>query len=50
MTPVRDSGRVESGAAPVDARLVPAALTCWVVTAAGIWWPIGRVVAACCVV
>ncbi|WP_199182770.1 ComEC/Rec2 family competence protein [Mycobacterium sp. 4858] len=43
------SGLVEEGAARVDARLVPAAVTCWVVTAAGIWWPIGRVVAACCV-
>ena len=31
-------------------RLVPAALTGWVVTAAGIWWPVGRAVAACCVV
>ena len=41
---------VESPAERVDARLVPAALTCWVVTAAGIWWPIGRAVAACCVV
>ncbi|OBG54830.1 MULTISPECIES: ComEC/Rec2 family competence protein [unclassified Mycobacterium] len=40
----------ESAAARLDARLVPAALTCWVVTAAGIWWPIGRPVAACCVV
>ncbi|HUH72582.1 MAG TPA: ComEC/Rec2 family competence protein [Mycobacterium sp.] len=29
-------------------RLVPAALTSWMVTAAGIWWPIGRVVALCC--
>ena len=41
---------VESPAERVDARLVPAALTCWAVTAAGIWWPIGRAVAACCVV
>ncbi|MGZ4585009.1 MAG: ComEC/Rec2 family competence protein [Mycobacterium sp.] len=41
---------VESPAERVDARLVPAALTCWVVTAAGLWWPIGRAVAACCVV
>ncbi|OBI15935.1 competence protein [Mycobacterium sp. E2327] len=31
-------------------RLVPAALTGWLVTAAGICWPVGRVVAACCVV
>ncbi len=41
---------VESPAARIDARLIPAALACWVVTAAGIWWPIGRAVAACCVV
>lgn len=38
---------VDAGAARVDARLVPAALTCWVVTAAGIWWPVGRALAAC---
>ncbi|WP_196771030.1 ComEC/Rec2 family competence protein, partial [Mycobacterium colombiense] len=29
-------------------RLVPAALTCWAVTAAGIWWPAGRLLAWCC--
>jgi competence protein ComEC len=34
----------------VDVRLVAPALTGWVVTAAGIWWPIGRALAACCVV
>lgn len=39
-----------ASSARVDVRLVPAALTCWAVTAAGIWWPIGRAVAACCVV
>jgi len=33
--------------ARLDARLVPAALTCWLVTAAGIWWPVGRVLAGC---
>ncbi|WP_084187773.1 ComEC/Rec2 family competence protein [Mycobacterium paraffinicum] len=44
------SGAIEAAAVRLDARLLPAALTCWVVTAAGIWWPIGRVVAACCVV
>lgn len=44
------SALVEPGTPRVDARLVPAAVTCWVVTAAGIWWPIGRAVAACCVV
>lgn len=39
------------GASPsghVDVRLVPAALTCWAVTAAGIWWPAGRLLAWCC--
>ncbi len=34
----------------LDVRLVPAALTCWVVTAGGICWPIGRIGAWCCVV
>ncbi|OMC19405.1 ComEC/Rec2 family competence protein [Mycobacterium colombiense] len=29
-------------------RLVPAALTCWAVTAAGIWWPACRLLAWCC--
>lgn len=42
------SGVVDPGAERVDARLVPAAFTCWVVTAAGIWWPIGRDVALGC--
>ena len=37
-------------AAPLDVRLVPAALTSWMVTAAGIVWPIGRVFAVCGVV
>ena len=36
-------------AAPLDARLVPAALTSWIVTAAGTVWPVGRVFASCCV-
>lgn len=44
------AGLIDSGATRLDARLVPAALTCWLVTAAGIWWPIGRTVAACCLV
>jgi competence protein ComEC len=35
--------------AHVDVRLVPAALTSWIVTAAGILWPVGRVLASCCV-
>ncbi len=34
----------------VDVRLVPSALTCWAVTAGGIWWPIGRELAWCCAV
>jgi competence protein ComEC len=33
----------------LDARLVPAAVTSWVVTATGILWPIGNVIAALCV-
>lgn len=41
---------VDESAARVDVRLVPAALTGWMVTAAGIWWSVGRVVAACCFV
>jgi competence protein ComEC len=39
----------ESPAGHVDVRLVPAALACWGVTAAGIWWPVGRTAAWCCV-
>lgn len=35
--------------AHLDVRLVPAASTGWVVTAAGILWPIGPTLAACCV-
>lgn len=35
--------------AQLDVRLVPAAATSWIVTAAGILWPIGAVTAACCV-
>ena len=34
--------------ARVDVRLVPAALTSWAVTAAGILWPVGAVVTALC--
>ncbi|OBF63489.1 competence protein [Mycobacterium sp. 852002-51971_SCH5477799-a] len=30
-------------------RLVPAALTCWAVTAGGIWWQAGPILAWCCV-
>ncbi len=47
---MRHAGFGESPCAPVDVRLVPAALTCWMVTSAGIWWPVGRAVALCCVV
>ncbi|WP_231639237.1 ComEC/Rec2 family competence protein [Mycobacterium sp. Marseille-P9652] len=43
------AGLAESGPAHADVRLVPAALTCWAVTAAGIRWPIGRVLALGCV-
>ncbi|WP_158019233.1 ComEC/Rec2 family competence protein [Mycobacterium basiliense] len=32
----------------LDVRLVPAALTSWIVTAVGIGWPIGATCAACC--
>ncbi|MDR3662400.1 MAG: ComEC/Rec2 family competence protein [Mycobacterium sp.] len=32
------TGSPESDAAGIDLRLVPAALTCWTVTAAGLWW------------
>lgn len=42
-------GSAASPAVRVDVRLVPAALTCWAVTAGGIWWPIGRILAWCCV-
>ncbi|MDT5147815.1 MAG: competence protein ComEC, partial [Mycobacterium sp.] len=44
------SGFAESASARVDVRLVPAALTCWAVTAAGICWPVGRALALCGVV
>jgi competence protein ComEC len=39
-----------SGDSPVqlDVRLVPAALASWMVTAAGIVWPVGRAFAWCC--
>jgi competence protein ComEC len=46
---VHHPGLGESPTAHIDVRLVPAALTCWAVTAAGILWPIGRTVASCCV-
>jgi competence protein ComEC len=40
---------VPDAAPPLDIRLVPAALTGWIVTAAGIVWPVGRPLALCCV-
>ena len=42
--------RSASSPARLDVRLVPAALTSWVVTAAGIWWPIGNIVGSVCAV
>jgi competence protein ComEC len=47
LKPVSDGDRTP---ARLDARLVPAALTGWVVTAAGIVWPVGNVVGWLCVV
>ncbi len=41
--------RVLSALAHIDVRLLPAALTGWIVTASGIVWPIGRMLASCCV-
>ncbi len=35
-------------AARLDVRLAPAALTSWIVTAAGIVWPVGSACASCC--
>jgi competence protein ComEC len=47
---VRQPGFDESPLAHLDVRLVPAAFTGWTVTAAGIVWSVGRVLAFCCVV
>jgi competence protein ComEC len=47
---VRHPGFGQSPTGHVDVRLVPAAVASWMVTATGIWWPVGRVVASCCVV
>jgi len=47
---VRQPGFDESPLAHLDVRLVPAALASWAVTAAGIVWPVGRLLAVCCVV
>jgi competence protein ComEC len=43
-------GAGDPAAAHVDVRLLPPALTGWAVTAAGIWWPVGRALAGCCLV
>ena len=50
--PLPDEARSETirHGARLDLRLVPAALTCWVVTAAGILRPVGAVLAIVCVV
>jgi competence protein ComEC len=40
----------DSALARLDVRLVPAALTAWIVTAAGVLWPVGRMCAWCCTV
>lgn len=40
----------ESAGSRIDVRLVPAALTSWGVTAAGILWPVGNALARCYVV
>lgn len=48
LTPV--AGPETSPVVDLDVRLVPAALACWAVTAAGIVWPIGAVLAGCCAV
>jgi competence protein ComEC len=45
---VQQPSRADPATARLDARLVPAALTSWVVTAAGIVWPIGNVVGSVC--
>jgi competence protein ComEC len=46
----RSSSSLRSASSPprLDARLVPAALTSWVVTAAGIIWPVGTVAGSVC--
>lgn len=45
-----EPGAADGQAAQLDARLVPAALTGWIVTAAGTVWPIGYALAVCCLV
>ncbi len=41
-----DRSAAENRSAPLDVRLVPAALTGWLVTAAGIVWPVGPALAS----
>ncbi len=41
---------IATAPARLDVRLVPAALTSWIVTAAGVLWPVGGVAAALCAV
>jgi competence protein ComEC len=40
----------DPGSARLDVRLVPAALSSWIVTAAGIMWPVGAIVGLICLV
>lgn len=47
---MRQPGFDESPLAHLDVRLVPAAVAGWTVTAAGIVWPVGRMLAFCSVV
>ena len=42
------SSGADPTAARLDVRLVPAAVTSWVVTAAGIVWPVGDIVGTLC--
>lgn len=44
------SGALDGPATSIDVRLVPAALTSWIVTAAGAAWQIGGLLGGCCVV
>lgn len=46
---MRNPGPDGAPSGQVDVRLVPAALACWAVTAGGIWWSAGRILAWCCV-
>jgi competence protein ComEC len=45
---VAQSSSADPTTARLDVRLVPAAVTSWVVTAAGILWPIGNIVGTLC--